>query len=424
MLDLAALAGVVLLLGLAAGALIARQIARPIRRLDRAARRVAERRPRHRGRGRGQHRAALARPRLQRDDAADQAAAARAAGLRRRRLAPAAHAADRAATAAGEPRRAARRATERPRPSWRPRSARSTGSRRSSTSCWSSAAPASTSCPASAVDLDEAAARAAERWRAHGAKSGEVELDVRGDGVGRRPGARGPTSTARSTRWSRTRCATRRAGSTVTIDAGPGRIEVLDRGPGPRARRGGGGLRALQPRQRRPARAERHRPRPADRPRADPPVGRRRLSRQPRPRRPACCHRGAGTMTLCRDAQMAWPGAARHRRRGRGRDRRQQPRQPADRPLLRTDLGRRRPGAPPRVQDEAQGQAKTQAATRNDHVRTDDARRTGTRNDHPADRNAAAPSRRRLARRRRKPRRRRFRRPRRRRLTRRRAFNR
>lgn len=40
-LDLAALAGVVLLLGLAAGALIARQIALPIRRLDRAARAVA-----------------------------------------------------------------------------------------------------------------------------------------------------------------------------------------------------------------------------------------------------------------------------------------------------------------------------------------------------------------------------------------------
>ena len=40
-LDLAALAGVVLLLGLAAGAVVAQQIARPIRRLDRAARSVA-----------------------------------------------------------------------------------------------------------------------------------------------------------------------------------------------------------------------------------------------------------------------------------------------------------------------------------------------------------------------------------------------
>ncbi|MGB7587376.1 MAG: HAMP domain-containing sensor histidine kinase, partial [Solirubrobacterales bacterium] len=39
--DLGALAGIVLLLGLAAGALIARQIAMPIRRLDAAARRVA-----------------------------------------------------------------------------------------------------------------------------------------------------------------------------------------------------------------------------------------------------------------------------------------------------------------------------------------------------------------------------------------------
>jgi signal transduction histidine kinase len=41
-LDIAALAGVVLLLGIIAGALIAQQIARPIRRLDTAARRVAE----------------------------------------------------------------------------------------------------------------------------------------------------------------------------------------------------------------------------------------------------------------------------------------------------------------------------------------------------------------------------------------------
>jgi signal transduction histidine kinase len=40
-LDLAALAGVVLLLGLGAGAVVAQRIARPIRRLDRAARRVA-----------------------------------------------------------------------------------------------------------------------------------------------------------------------------------------------------------------------------------------------------------------------------------------------------------------------------------------------------------------------------------------------
>lgn len=41
LLDLAALAGVVLLLGLIAGSLIAQQIARPIRRLDAAARRIA-----------------------------------------------------------------------------------------------------------------------------------------------------------------------------------------------------------------------------------------------------------------------------------------------------------------------------------------------------------------------------------------------
>ena len=67
-LDLAALAGVVLLLGLAAGALIARQIALPIRRLDRAARRVAEGDLDTAVERRGQLRAALAGTRLQRDD--------------------------------------------------------------------------------------------------------------------------------------------------------------------------------------------------------------------------------------------------------------------------------------------------------------------------------------------------------------------
>ena len=66
---------------------------------------------------------------LQRDDAAGQAAAARPAGLRRRRLAPAAHAADRPAAAARGPGRALRAATAPSRPSWRRRWGRSTGSR-------------------------------------------------------------------------------------------------------------------------------------------------------------------------------------------------------------------------------------------------------------------------------------------------------
>ena len=105
------------------------RIARPIRRLDRAARRVADRRPRPGGRGRGQHRAALARARLQRDDRADQAPAAGPAGLRRRRLPSAAHAAHGAAAAPRGARRTLSAASDPPRPSSRRRWRRSTGSR-------------------------------------------------------------------------------------------------------------------------------------------------------------------------------------------------------------------------------------------------------------------------------------------------------
>ena len=63
------------------------------------------------------------------------------------------------------------------------------------------------------------------------------------------------------------------AGTEVEIADGPGLIEVLDRGPGPGARRGGGGLRALLPRPRRQAGSGGDRARPADRQRARGPVG-------------------------------------------------------------------------------------------------------------------------------------------------------
>ena len=128
-LDLAALAAVVLLLGLIAGALIAQQIARPIRRLDRAARGVAAGDLDTSRGGRGQHRAALAGPGLQRDDAAHQAAAQGAAGLRRRCLPPAAHAAHGPAPAARKPRRAIARKSRRDARRSTPRCGRSTGSR-------------------------------------------------------------------------------------------------------------------------------------------------------------------------------------------------------------------------------------------------------------------------------------------------------
>ena len=71
----------------------------------------------------------------------------------------------------------------------------------------------------------------------------------------------------------------------VTLVAPPRRDRHPRRGPGRRPRRARGGLRALPPRQGRPRRAARDRPRPPDRPRADAPLGRRRHARQPRGRR-------------------------------------------------------------------------------------------------------------------------------------------
>ena len=68
-LDLAALAGVVLLLGLAAGAVVAQRIARPIRRLDRAARRVATGELDSEVEVEGSAEQRVAGARLQRDDA-------------------------------------------------------------------------------------------------------------------------------------------------------------------------------------------------------------------------------------------------------------------------------------------------------------------------------------------------------------------
>ena len=100
-LGLVAVGGLVLLLGLGAGALIARQIARPLRpaRRRRRARsaRATSARPRA---GRGLGRAAGPRAHVQRDGRAARAARREPARVRRRRLAPAPHAAGRAAAAA------------------------------------------------------------------------------------------------------------------------------------------------------------------------------------------------------------------------------------------------------------------------------------------------------------------------------------
>ena len=163
---------------------------------------------------------------------------------------------------------------------------------------------------------------------------------------------RAPTSTARSTPWSRTRSRYSPAGSTVTIAS---RRRVGSRsstdGPGLAAGRGGGGLRALQPRQRRPARARGDRPRPADRPRADPSVGRRGA-----PRATAKAAACAATIELARPEAAREPAAqppsgspwpCRPGDRDRRGDRRRQPDQPADRHRLANRSPPATPSPPP-----------------------------------------------------------------------------
>ncbi len=127
--------------------------------------------------------------------------------------------------------------------------------------------------PGERIDLREAARRAAERWRPRG--RGALDRASRsGESEPARHAWCAPHDLDRSIdallenalRYSP-------AGSTVRIEAGPGRIEDPRPRPRPRARRGGRRLRALPPRQRRPPGTRGDRPRPADRPRADPPVG-------------------------------------------------------------------------------------------------------------------------------------------------------
>jgi two-component system, OmpR family, sensor kinase len=229
-LDLAALAGVVLLLGMAAGAVVAQQIARPIRRLDRAARRVAtgdldstvavEGSTEQRSLARAfnemtqrikrllqvqqdfvadashQLRTPLTGLRLRLEGLADRfrgqdpAAAELEAGLRE---------IDRLSLIVDELLILSRAGEH--------------------------------ELPAERADLGDAATRAAERWR-RTAREGSIELEVRNGGE--------PAHT-----WCATLDLDRSidallenalryspSGSTVTIEAGPGLIEILDRGPG------------------------------------------------------------------------------------------------------------------------------------------------------------------------------------------------
>jgi signal transduction histidine kinase len=230
LLDLAALAGVVLLLGLAAGAVVAQQIARPIRRLDRAARRVSagdldstvavEGSTEQRSLARAFNEMTQRVKRLlrgQQDFVADASHQLRTplTGLRLRLEALEERSRDDDATAVeleaalGEIDRLSLIVEE----------------------LLVLSRAGEHELPAERVDLGDAAERAAERWR-HGAEEDSVELTV-----------------SRSAEVAEAWCAAHdldRAidslienalrysspGSAVTIETGPGRVEVLDRGPG------------------------------------------------------------------------------------------------------------------------------------------------------------------------------------------------
>ena len=230
LLDLAALAGVVLLLGLAAGAVVASQIARPIRRLDRAARQVAtgdldstvavEGSTEQRSLARAFNEMTQRVKRLlrgQQDFVADASHQLRTplTGLRLRLEALEERSREDGATAAeleaalGEIDRLSLIVEE----------------------LLVLSRAGEHELPAESVDLGDAAERAAERWR-HGAEEGSVGLEAR-----------------RSEEAAEVWCAAHdldRAidsllenalrysppGSAVTIEVGPGRVEILDRGPG------------------------------------------------------------------------------------------------------------------------------------------------------------------------------------------------
>lgn len=229
-LDLAALAGIVLLLGLAAGAVVAQQIARPIRRLDRAARRVAtgeldatvavEGSTEQRSLARAFNEMTQRVRRMlrgQQDFVADASHQLRTplTGLRLRLEALAESSGEDVRTEAEL--QAALREIDRLSLIVEELLILSRAGEHE--------------LPAEQVDLGEAARRAAERWR-HSAEERGIEMEVRrGDGP--------------SHAWCATHDLDRSldallenalryspAGAAVRIEAGPGLVEVLDRGPG------------------------------------------------------------------------------------------------------------------------------------------------------------------------------------------------
>ncbi len=228
-LDLAALAGVVLLLGLAAGAVVAQQIARPIRRLDRAARDVAGGNLDSKVEVEGStEQRSLARAfnemtqrikrllRVQQDFVADASHQLRTplTGLRLRLESLA----DRAGE--GDPEAAELEAAMRE------------IDRLSLIvdELLVLSRAGEHELPGERVDLRDAVARAAERWR-RTARERSIELEVRGDEAAHAWCAphdldRSIDALLENALWYSPE------DSTVTIEVAPGGVEILDRGPG------------------------------------------------------------------------------------------------------------------------------------------------------------------------------------------------
>jgi len=229
-LDLAALAGVVLLLALAAGALIARQIALPIRRLDRAALEVAggdldtavavEGSTEQRSLARAFNEMTQRIRRLlrsQQDFVADASHQLRTplTGLRLRlenlaeRL--------RGDTAAERELEASMREIDR------------LSSIVDELLILSRAGEHEL--PGERIDLGDAAERAAERWRGAGQERG-IEVEARRDGDAGAVWCARPDLDRSIDALVENALRYSKPGTTVAIAAGPGLVEILDRGPG------------------------------------------------------------------------------------------------------------------------------------------------------------------------------------------------
>ncbi len=230
LLDLAALAGLVLLLALAAGALIARRIALPIRRLDEAARRVAggdldtavnvegSSEQRSLGRAFNEMTQRIRRLlRVQQDFVADASHQLRTplTGLRLRLENLAAReptggaAAQELDAAMGEIDRLSQIVDE----------------------LLILSRAGEHELPGERIDLGEAARRAAERWRDAGRERG-IAVEPRSDGATGGAWCARPDLDRSIDALVENALRYSPAGTAVTIAAAPGRLEVLDEGPG------------------------------------------------------------------------------------------------------------------------------------------------------------------------------------------------